>query len=806
MQVEDNMHAITTNNMIKEAWSSRVRLLTLALILAIGAAPGCIKTEVTKYPNGTTAPAEAWEVDGAGEQPQLTETDGGIWTADAQGTGEDTSSDAGWGPGEDDSWGEPDAEWNPEDGLACDEGGAQARREEAAAVLSSYCGGCHSPEGSQGSGGFKDANNIESVLTAQLVIPGHPEDSLVLARMRSENEAPPGQMMPPAKVEHRPSEEEIQMVEKWVECLPTETAPKGEDYVSAEQVLNWIYSDLSTVSNTKKADFRYVTIHHLYNAGDGEETLQRHRDGVAKLVNSLSWADSVFKPIPIDERALVLRLDLDELEWKTDSLGGHGVDAWSLIEEEYPYAVYQDLNDGTIDSIYSYTGVNRTPYVQADWLAARASTAPLYHEILQIPETQSELEELLGVDIQTGISTTSAKRAGFTFSDVSVNNRVIERHSLGSLLGLKGKFADYEGSFWISYDFAFNSGVQNIFNHPVGFVQDGHEIIFNLPNGLQAYMITAANGDRIDNAPVEIVSDSYTVPYNLSPEVTNGLSCISCHFNGMNYAEDEVLDIIAQNPSQYSDEVIGQAQKLYRSPDELNADFDEDTARFEEALFELGIEPASQREEEPVSQLAFGHFKPLSLAEVASAVGLSEEGFLSKGPALERLKQSRAEISTLVNKGGLIKREVFDESFRDITCFMEQGEPVSGGLAPDGSPNSGCAITKFCNIGSPFPNSTAVLVVEGVELQAGDGLCSPCRALPVGDNQAELRFEQVIQVDANGDGKLVSQVEVLSTTSVNISVSDGVEYVLQANGSSNVNISTITDQAQKCEDVNIGFP
>ena len=38
MQVEDNMHAITTNNMIKEAWSSRVRLLTLALILAIGAA------------------------------------------------------------------------------------------------------------------------------------------------------------------------------------------------------------------------------------------------------------------------------------------------------------------------------------------------------------------------------------------------------------------------------------------------------------------------------------------------------------------------------------------------------------------------------------------------------------------------------------------------------------------------------------------------------------------------------------------------------------------------------------------------
>ena len=137
---------------------------------------------------------------------------------------------------------------------------------------------------------------------------------------------------------------------------------------------------------------------------------------------------------------------------------------------------------------------------------------------------------------------------------------------------------------------------------------------------------------------------------------------------------------------------------------------------------------------------------------------------------------------------------------------MDQGAPVSGGLAPDGSPNSGCAISKFCNIGSPFPNSTAVLVVAGVELQAGDGLCSPCRALPVGETQATLRFEQVVQIDANGDGKLVSQVEILDQSTLSISVSDGVEYVFQSSGSGGVSTSPITDQAQKCEDVNVGFP
>ena len=48
---------------------------------------------------------------------------------------------------------------------------------------------------------------------------------------------------------------------------------------------------------------------------------------------------------------------------------------------------------------------------------------------------------------------------------------------------------------------------QNIFAHPLDFSQDGGEIIFNLPNGLQAYLIVDREGVRIDAAPISIVSE-----------------------------------------------------------------------------------------------------------------------------------------------------------------------------------------------------------------------------------------------------------------------------------------------------------
>ena len=123
-------------------------------------------------------------------------------------------------------------------------------------------------------------------------------------------------------------------------------------------------------------------------------------------------------------------------------------------------------------------------------------------------------------------TSTRSRRSGpaFNGSGVSQNNRLIERHK-----------SPY-GSYWKSYDFGGNTGRQNLFEHPLGpgggsdsFQHDGGEIIFTLPNGLQGYLLVDAAGKRIDKGPTSIVSD----PKRPDRAVTNGVSCMSCHYTGV---------------------------------------------------------------------------------------------------------------------------------------------------------------------------------------------------------------------------------------------------------------------------------
>ena len=91
-------------------------------------------------------------------------------------------------------------------------------------------------------------------------------------------------------------------------------------------------------------------------------------------------------------------------------------------------------------------------------------------------------------------------------------------------------------------------GLQDLILNPLGpnfpgrrfdspaFDHDGGEVIFHLPNGLQAYLLVDAAGQRIDKAPVEIVSD----PSRPDRSVLNGISCMGCHNQGMIIKSDQV--------------------------------------------------------------------------------------------------------------------------------------------------------------------------------------------------------------------------------------------------------------------------
>ena len=269
---------------------------------------------------------------------------------------------------------------------------------------------------------------------------------------------------------------------------------------------------------------------------------------------------------------------------------------------------------------------------------------PLYHDILGLPETDRALETRLEVNVVENIRNAAGLRvwrAGFNNSGVSNHNRIVERHT------------SRYGAYWKSYDFAGSVGTQNIFTHPLSFTHDGGEVIFNLPNGLQAYYLSDADGNRLDEAPIQIVSN----PAASDPTVRNGLSCIGCHTEGMKDFEDQVRTVIEKNPNPPFNK--DRALRLYAETAKMDALLAEDTEHYRQALEAAGDVFGGI---EPVQRFYEAFWRPLDAAHAAAAVGLETEVFLEKIRQNVGLKN----LGLLVLESGTMKRDAWTSRFSDV--------------------------------------------------------------------------------------------------------------------------------------------
>jgi tetratricopeptide (TPR) repeat protein len=301
-------------------------------------------------------------------------------------------------------------------------------------------------------------------------------------------------------------------------------------------------------------------------------------------------------------------------------------------------------------------------YVRADWFVFAASRPPLYHDVLQLPKTDVELERALKVDVEKDIEEQRVARAAFNGSGVSRNNRMIERHR-----------SPY-GAYWKSYDFATNTGRQNLFAHPIGpggaanhFQQDGGEIIFNLPNGLQAYLLVNGKGERIDEGPTKIVS----VKNRPDPTVINGVSCMACHARGLIDKADQIRDHVKKNPTSFSDEETRTIEALYPPEADFKTLLQRDAERFQVAAEATG---AHVGDTEPVAALSARFEAELDLALAAAEVGLKPDEFL-KG--LGQTSPLAKRLGSLKVEGGTVQRQVFVDSFEELIALFRMGTSLS---------------------------------------------------------------------------------------------------------------------------------
>ena len=519
------------------------------------------------------------------------------------------------------------------------------------AIFEASCLNCHGADGA-----FRETLLMEhaELIDGGTVIPGNPDASELYKRLLgpTENGAqmPFGQPQLPAQ--------SIDTVRRWILAgAPQWTTTRTTDsrFISPAEVLESIETHLTSLEPFDRAFARYFTLTHLHNAGERADILREYRNALSKLVNSLSWDLEVTNPQPIDPQATIFYINLRDYEWDRN-------DGWTQIEKVYPYHISFDAPEQT--ALRAQLGRLQTqmdckiPSVHIDWFIATASTPPLYHELLSLPLTDSELETRLDVDVIHNLQNAPGVRvwrAGFNNSGVSNNNRAVERH--------KSRY----GAYWKSYDFAGSVGTQNILTNPLSFTHDGGEAIFNLPNGLQGYYLVNASGFRLDDAPINIVSN----PGASDPTVRNGISCIGCHTEGMKPFEDEVRSVIDSNPNPAYNKA--QALRLYVEKSEMDALVAEDMEKYRGALEATG---GTFDGVEPVSRFHEAFHGPVDAAYAAAVVGLQTETFLEK--IRENTGLQNVGLLALDNANGSVKRDTWTSSFRDIISALDYPDRVGG--------------------------------------------------------------------------------------------------------------------------------
>lgn len=562
----------------------------------------------------------------------------------------------------------------------------QPLAQQAFAILERHCLDCHGEFGA-----YADALVIQHkrLIETQAVVPGNPDASELYVRLLKDTTG--GERMPLGQSPL--NSKAIATIRDWIRvgALDWNVLPQPQrPFITTDVMLEAIHTHVTSLTTFDRTFARYFTLTHLYNAGATNDNLRAYRNALSKLINSLSWGPRVRNPQPINNEETIFYIDLRHYEWDREN------NPWYRIEQAYPYGV--QLMSPTYTALCEKTKCE-LPFVRADWFIATASLPPLYYDILDLPKTDRELETQLGVNVAANIKNAPGVRvwrAGFNESGVSNNNRIVERH-------------EYRyGMYWKTYDFAGNVGQQNIFAYPLDFTHDGGEIIFNLPNGLQAYYLSTASGDRLDAAPIKIVSNAGA----RDPVVHNGLSCMGCHTEGMKAFEDQVRPAIEQvrNPPYNKEQVL----RLYAKRSEMESLVQVDTERYKQAIEAAGGVFGGS---EPIQQLVKQFEGPINAAHAAAEVGLEKNDFIEKIRGNDTLQ--KAGLTVLAVPKGSMKRDAWTSQFSTVVSALHLGK--QNGLLP-------LHITTVPKIEPPKlsnnPNTDMVLIPAG-NFQMGSNDTNP---------------------------------------------------------------------------------
>jgi serine/threonine-protein kinase len=215
------------------------------------------------------------------------------------------------------------------------------------------------------------------------------------------------------------------------------------------------------------------------------------------------------------------------------------------------------------------------------------------------------------------------------------------------------------------------------------FEHAGGEILFNLPNGLQGYMLVDVQGRWIDEGPIEVVGNAPKIADTAA--IVPGLSCMACHQLGVIAFPDTIRDGQA---------VVGDhrdaAQKLFLAQEAMNQLLAGDEGRFRRALDEATgayLKVGEDRDKmsrdfpEPIGALARDYQRDLGPNEVAAELGLDDPKALA-GMVRANPRLGEKGLAPLL-RDAAIKRAHWDSllegrfnsRFQQVAGELELGSP-----------------------------------------------------------------------------------------------------------------------------------
>jgi hypothetical protein len=483
------------------------------------------------------------------------------------------------------------------------------------------------------------------------ILPGNPYGSKLFKQIVDKEM--PYDVMYEGAAEPSPTAADIKALETWIQSLGTQSASacEGRKFVSNKDMIAMMAADLEKLSKTRVKGTRYLTLTHLKNGCTDDAAMKVYRQGAIKLVNSLSRSSDVVRLETIDPEQTIIRINIDDLGWDARD--------WDNLLSVYPYNTQPETQ---LTAVLAGATGTPMPYARADWFAFTASRPPLYNALLRLPRSFQTLARDQAVDVEGDIRKYLVQRAGFQKSGVSQNNRLIERHSSRS------------GYFWTSYDFAGNKRNQSLFEFPLGpggpdgFNHDGGETIFSLPNGFQAYYLNNARGEPLDKGPTNIVRD--LTRKDLA--VTNGVSCMGCHDQGMRKAKDDIRDSVLAGKS-FPKDVRDAVEGLYPPHEKMDRVIENDAKRFADAMARSGLEPTLKLNGvEMINALSKRYEDDVDATLAATEFGLTKDEFSKAATGAD--KKFRPFLRRLDQ--GIVPRDQFEVAFRELSEELTNDQVV----------------------------------------------------------------------------------------------------------------------------------